>query len=199
MIDTILETIHVSPETIAMCRDFAERSVESSLDEYKRRKQFNRKKIEDDITTGKVVEFAISHALQAHGINCTLPDIAVYEAKQKSFDADLRFGPELQYRIHCKSQKQSQGKAYGISWVFQRYDKLVCKPSAEGLDLIAFSSIADTLDVVQLRHFVNAFDVKGLYNQLKLIHLKSKVAIYNDDLEALPALVTSAPWLTASF
>lgn len=194
MTNQSLKTIAVSPETIALCRDFAERSVHSSLSHYEKRGQGNVTKVKDDITTGKVVEFAICQALRSHSINCSEPDIEVYEAKRKSYSADLMFGESLENAIHCKAQKASQGLAYGISWIFQKYDGLVCKPKPN--DYIALASIADSLNVVELRHFVRADAVKSLYAPLKLLHLnKSKTCLYQSDLESATHLLTTLPWV----
>jgi len=103
---------------------FADHCVTTNLDEYAKRSQENKGKVISDIYNGKVAEYMVYNTLTGKGKNPTPPDIMIYDANKKSFDADINCGI---IDVHVKS---CQGDSpFGSSWLFQPYDLLVSKPS----------------------------------------------------------------------
>lgn len=110
------ETIKISKNDWAKCHEFAVAQLETSINHYKKRKQGNAAKITEDIITGKLGELAAYRFLRSKGIMCAAPDFNIYEARQKSFDADLNFEGK---QFHCKSQSRMSAAKYGESWILQ--------------------------------------------------------------------------------
>jgi hypothetical protein len=117
-----MHKVNISQEIIKRIKEFAENSVDTSINHYKKRGQSRREKIVQDIICGKLGEFGVTEFLRQHGYFVTDPDIEIYTAGKKSFDADLHvYINEDHYNIHCKSQTKDSAKKYGNSWVLQ-YD-----------------------------------------------------------------------------
>jgi hypothetical protein len=105
-----------------MCNHFAEQSYLTNIDCYKYRKQTSPDKIQQDIATGKLAEWGVYFIYLNRDWRCiTPPDMKVYPAEQKSFDADLRWST---FNLHVKSQTQESADRYGDSWIFQAKDPL---------------------------------------------------------------------------
>lgn len=170
--------IHISilPEYHSICQQFSENVVETNLDEYKRRRQFNKSKIIKDIYQGKIVELAI-----ARTIGCQDPDFNVYSSKKKSYSCDLKHnGMDL----HIKSQHEDVSKKYGESWVFQRSDKLTYKPKES--DHLIFALVNN--ESVIVKGLYKAESLVDYYKPTRLPHLTSKCCIYFEDIKDIPAL-----------
>ncbi len=104
------------------CSLFAKHSVSTSLSEYKKRNQFNKDKIIDDIYNGKKAEFMVYNFLIAKQRKLSSPDLNIYERYDKSYDADL-YLEDADAHIHVKSHKVNGN--FPVSWVFQKKDPLL--------------------------------------------------------------------------
>lgn len=109
------------PEIYNMCKAFAEKVVDTNLDEYASRKQFDKQKIISDILIGKLAEWGVYFIYLEDNRRLDPPDMKVYTADKKSYDADLRYG---NYKLHIKSQTVESVRRYGHSWLFQTKDPL---------------------------------------------------------------------------
>ena len=115
-----------------LCMLFAENCIETNIDEYRRRNQLNLEKIVNDIYHGKLAEVLV-HDYVSNLKACSSPDFMIYEARRKSFDADLSTDTA---NIHVKSCIQSR---HSNSWVFQPNDPVVINPSEkDSLALFVF-------------------------------------------------------------
>jgi hypothetical protein len=119
-----------------------------------------------------MAEYAVWNYLQRDGKDATFPDIAIYPAKKKSYDADITCGD---IKIHVKSCV-AMG-VYPISWVFQPNDPVTINPSNK--DFLALVSIE--ADNSFNAYFIKAVDVLGIYEEPKKAELNKKV-IYESTL-----------------
>lgn len=103
-------------EKYEQCKDFANKQLDTSRDQYRRRNQSNPERIIKQISDGKMGELLAYDHMKLLGFDCTEPDFAIYTARFKSFDADLISGDT---HVHVKTQCQSSAAKYGTSWVFQ--------------------------------------------------------------------------------
>jgi len=104
----------------AQCKLFADYSVETHLDEYKRRGQEDIEKIKQDIYYGKIGEMMVYNYMKQDGIKDVSPiDLNIYEHKQKSYDADFRVGA---HNVHVKTHVVNNN--FPASWMFQKNDPL---------------------------------------------------------------------------
>jgi hypothetical protein len=151
---------------------FSKEVFYTNLDKYKQRNQSDVKKVISDIYIGKMSEFAVWNYLQRDGKDATFPDIMIYPANKKSYDADITAGD---VKIHVKSCV-AMG-VYPISWVFQPNDPVTINPSNK--DFLALVSIED--DNSFNAYFVKAADVLQIYEKPKKEGLDKKV-IYESTL-----------------
>ena len=149
--------IDIKLDDYLKCVQFAHDSIETNLDAYARRNQKRIHKILNDIIIGKIAEFGVHKYLMTKN-HLNEPDLKVYNKNEKSFDADLKF---LNYNIHVKSQSIEQSEKYGISWSFQKQDKLITDP--DNNDVI-FLCIVNDLEVIIL-NYGKANKYKGLYGE----------------------------------
>jgi hypothetical protein len=151
---------------------FSKEVFYTNLDKYKQRNQSDVKKVISDIYIGKMSEFAVWNYLQRDGKDATFPDIMIYPANKKSYDADITAGD---VKIHVKSCV-AMG-VYPISWVFQPNDPVTINPSNK--DFLALVSIED--DNSFNAYFVKAADMLQIYEKPKKEGLDKKV-IYESTL-----------------
>jgi hypothetical protein len=144
----------------------------SSKETYLARNSNSRYKATKDIYLGKMAEFAVYNFLISQGKKVTFPDIAIYQTKQKSNDADLVSDNNL---IHVKSCMLVS--SYPISWLFQPTDEVTINPKEN--DFFAFTICTDKSEFYG--YFAKSIDFIGMYRDPKLEHLKKKV-IYEEDL-----------------
>lgn len=173
-------------QDILACKTFSQ-DVNTSL--YAQRGQLNDDKRKKDAFIGKLGEVAAYHLLKGKIENLTEPDFKIYEAKNKSWDFDLKGD---KYNVHVKSQNVEQGKKYGTSWLFQKgngkarhYDKEIFDQLSPN-QYIAFMSV-DLVDwSADLKAFVglNLLHEKNLFDEPKLTYLQfgNKCAVYFDSL-----------------
>lgn len=153
--------------------------------EYKRRGAFKR----EDILVGALGEIAVAKYLQALGFAVNDPDFSIYDAKSKSFDCDLTDGKRL---FHVKSQSKKSAKMYGESWLLQRRDPLVNKPTIKDYIIPCVvdleTNTATLYGVMSFRAIVKNNGV----GECKVHQLRhSKVALY---LESMAELSHSIRW-----
>lgn len=99
------------------CYEFARKEIVTTERMRNKRGQFNRKKMIYDTTVGKMGEWAVCWLFWQQNLDCSEPDMEIYEKHRKSFDADLIYdGVEL----HVKSQCEEAARRYGTSFVFQK-------------------------------------------------------------------------------
>lgn len=165
-------TMTLDSDTIKKCEDFANNSIHTNINEYKRRNQSNPEKIKFDIITGKKAEFAVYNYLISKDKICTEPDLNVYTARKKNFNADLLCEDR---EIHVKSQDKKQADKYTMSWTFHITDKLTTVPSEN--DYICLCIVDN--DKVEIKTIEKASFFVGKYGEPKLHQLKnSKKVIY---------------------
>lgn len=109
-------TKEIWEEKYNKCREFANKQLDTSRDQYRRRNQSNPERIIKQISDGKMGELLAYDHLKSMGFDCTEPDFEIYTARLKSFDADLISGDS---HVHVKTQCKESADRYGTSWVFQ--------------------------------------------------------------------------------
>ena len=123
---------------------------------------------------GSVGEYGVYKHLQSNGIDVCKPDLKIYEARNKSFDADL-FNDDV--KIHVKSQSVASAKRYGNSWLLQRSDRVTKDPGAN--EYFAFTNVdgrdVTILGIVKCRDIIK----KELLDECKVPSYRhSKYALY---------------------
>lgn len=159
-----------------LCTLFSSEVYHTNKDMYSSRNQTDENKVRSDIYLGKMAEFAVYNYLISKGKKCSAPDILIYQAKQKSYDADLFVNDSSP--LHVKSCMSSS--AYGNSWVFQPNDPLVTEPAEdETIALVIVNSNAE-FDC----YIVKALDAVDMYRAPRKIELNKKV-LYEEDFTNL--------------
>jgi len=154
---------------------FMKEVYSTNKDQYDKRNQTNRSKVESDIYMGKMAEFAVWNFLVDQKKPATFPDIGVYPKELKSFDADINSGD---VKIHVKScMDVSQ---FPNSWVFQPNDSLCISPSDKEFLALVISYPSKKFEA----YFVSASKVIELYRPPRKEGLDKKV-IYEEDLITL--------------
>ena len=181
--------IQLSKYYINKCWQFAEESVDSSLNHYRARNQnARRNKIIQDICVGKMGELAVYFYLER--LEPSKPDFQIYTRANKSFDPDL-LTAKRSLRIHCKSQSLESSESYGKSWILQfsgngsgHKDKLFKQRSNE--DYIALTNVDLHNGEVKV---LGVYKINDLFENdlVKLPKLKwlerTKRAIYFTDIK----------------
>ena len=106
-----------------LCTIFANACVKTNRDEYDRRNQSNVGKVRSDIRNGKLAEIMVYSLFMKRGARPFPIDFLIYEAKNKSFDADIYTRKK---NIHVKSCLDDG--PFPNSWLFQPWDSLVSNP-----------------------------------------------------------------------
>lgn len=123
---------YIGRDIIKLCEIFADRVISTNKDQYGKRKQYNQSKIWNDIFYGKLAEWGVYFIYLDRGRkNIDPPDMKIYKARDKSFDADLKYGL---FNLHIKSQTYESAYRYGDSWIFQAKDPLF--ESANEYDIV---------------------------------------------------------------
>jgi hypothetical protein len=186
MINTFLFT----QNQFDMCLSFANNSVNSSIDFYKKRNQFNKPKIIQDILSGKLAEELVYQKLKEYYSDLTEPDYAIYDKKNKSWEADLRV-PSENLRIAVKSQTEDAARRWGRSWVFQLgnardYDKeVVLKKNNHYVALVSLD-LPNMCGEIKAIVSIQWLHDNDMFKEMKLKYLQNnKKAVYYDDLISL--------------
>ena len=155
--------------------NFANESANSSASKYKQRKQSNISKIKNDIFIGKVAEYSVYNYYMSKGFKVTPPDVKIYHAKNKSYDADLKI-LDKDYQIHVKSHFVKS--LFPPSWVFQKIDPLVTNPSPKDVVVLCMINSQGEGEAI----IEKATSLPDKYKPLLKQSLQSKTAIYFKDL-----------------
>jgi len=109
------KTISLDDETVKKAREFADLVVKTI--NYSDSNQFNLSKIANDHFISKIGEEAVKKTFESLGKSVEGPDYAIYEKKEKTWDADLLIDDGVE--IAVKTQKKSTADRFGLSWTFQ--------------------------------------------------------------------------------
>ena len=98
---------------------------------YRDSNQSIKEKVRDDHFVSKLGEEAVRILFEGRQCQVDGPDYGVYEAKRKSWAADLRVNG---LEVAVKTQRRSAANRYGLSWTFQdspeRRDPILDMPDA---------------------------------------------------------------------
>jgi hypothetical protein len=153
------------------CDLFSKFSVFSSLEEYKKRNQFDKEKIINDIYNGKVAEFMVYNFLILKQKKVNSPDLNIYENYNKSYDADLSLQGA---NIHIKSHNVNSN--FPVSWVFQKKDSLITKIKDD--DFLALVVMNKEINYMYLKKISEVIFKEPVKESLK----ETKLCIYENDL-----------------
>lgn len=84
----------------------------------------NAERVFNHIVKGKMGEFYMALHLDKYG-ECSLPDLRIYPAKDKSYDADLQLNGT---DVHCKTTCRESARRFGEAWAFNHNDPLIRDP-----------------------------------------------------------------------
>ena len=123
------QTILIPAEARQRASTFAD-DVTTTVD-YTDSYQSKKEKIRDDHFVSKLGEEAVRILFQGRECLVEGPDYGVYEARRKSWAADLKING---LDVAVKTQRRSAGNRYGLSWTFQdspeRRDPILDAPEA---------------------------------------------------------------------
>lgn len=123
------QTILIPEDVRARTSEFANAVTETV--NYRDSNQSAREKIRDDHFVSKLGEEAVRILFQGRECLVEGPDYGVYEAKRKSWAADLKING---LEVAVKTQRRSAAQRYGLSWTFQdspeRRDPILDMPDA---------------------------------------------------------------------
>lgn len=123
------------------------------------------------IAWGKFGEWLIAFELDLLG-ECSEPDMKIYAAKKKSFDADLTLNG---VDVHCKTTTVTSAKRWGESWCFKAQDPLLKNP--EGF--ISLCTIDTEKEMAKTYGPFEAKLIVPLLEEPKAPNQKGKVRILN--------------------
>jgi len=171
--------IKFTKEHLQKADEFAN-AVNTSL--YARRNQWDADKRKLDSKIGKLGELAVYETLKPTISDLSYPDFAIYTAKQKSWDYDLK---AKDINLHVKCQNVVQAQRYGESWIFELTDKHIFKEYTEN-DYVAFVTVDLVKGEGNLKSILKVSDLhkKALFKKPKLDKLVSKAAVYYTDIES---------------
>jgi hypothetical protein len=173
-----MNEIKFTQDHLQKAEDFSN-AVNTSL--YARRNQWDAGKRKLDSKIGKLGELAVYETLKPLYDDLSYPDFAIYSAKQKSWDYDLK---AKDINLHVKCQNIVQAQRYGESWIFELTDKHIFKDFTDK-DYVAFV----TVDMVKGEGYiksilpVSVLHKNALFKKPKLDKLISKAAVYFDDVK----------------
>lgn len=124
--ETLLYSVPLDFQIQAVCKNFADMVVDTNKDCYAKRNQTDIEKIKHDIFIGKLGEWGVYFIYLERGHKICPPDMNIYSVKDKSYDADLKFGL---FNLHIKSQTFESSQRFGHSWMFQANDPVLIKPN----------------------------------------------------------------------
>ena len=161
---------------------FAANSVKTSQDMYARRGQSDVNKIIWDIRNGKLAE-EISYSLLSKNFpNLSAPDYQIYQAGQKSWDADLK---NDKIQIAVKSQNKETAERFGLSWIFSKNDTNVFDTNDQHhYACFVMLDLKRSYGVLKAIVSIEWLKQNNLFKPLRKANLNStKVAVYYDDLK----------------
>lgn len=144
-------TTFKTPQVIQIPEDAKQRASEfakavASTVNYKDSNQSIQNKIQDDHFVSKLGEEAVRILFQSRECQVEGPDYGVYEARRKSWAADLKING---LDVAVKTQRRSAGNRYDVSWTFQdspeRRDPILDMPDA-WVCLVVFEDLQDVTE-----------------------------------------------------
>ena len=166
----------LSNKTMAHIRTFATNCA--STNNY-----VNMGKIQNDILVGKMAEIHIYKLFAAYYPGLTLPDFAIYQRGEKSWEHDLSAISPKPISISVKGQDILQAKKYDPSWVFSRFDKSINITNPN--HFAAFCIVDPANRYVELKAVVNVNTLTNLslFSNMKIGWLNNtKKCVYEKDL-----------------
>ncbi|GAB1472150.1 hypothetical protein MASR2M66_30280 [Chloroflexota bacterium] len=137
-----------TPQVILLPEDARERALAfaqavTGTVNYKDSNQSILEKIRDDHFVSKLGEEAVRILFQGRQCLVEGPDYGVYEAKRKSWTADLKVNG---LDVAVKTQRRSAAQRYGLSWTFQdspeRRDPILDAPE-DWVCLVVFEDLKE--------------------------------------------------------
>jgi len=129
--------ITVSSEDIALSKDYTNKVMSSTVEEYTRRANGNitPESIWWDTFISKKSEFAMYRYLTSMDFKCSAPDVNIYDIKNKSFSSDLTISifDTRKIKVHVKCVEKDKIKYYRHqpSYTFEYKDTVTIRPSLE--------------------------------------------------------------------
>lgn len=133
--------------------------MSDSVKLYTTRRNTNAGRALSDMWIGKMGEFFAAELFRQRGIECTEPDLTVYDSRHKSWDADLVAGG---HPVHVKTCRDTISRVLSCrkhtvgSWTFQLHDDLVRNPKRED-DFVAFVYVPNSASLSGIVHSVRRF------------------------------------------
>ncbi|RJP52588.1 MAG: hypothetical protein C4557_05935 [Anaerolineaceae bacterium] len=123
------QTVHIPTDAVERARAFAVEVIGTV--NYEDSRQSIQEKIRDDHFVSKLGEEAVRILFERRECRVEGPDYGVYEARRKSWAADLKVNG---LEVAVKTQRRSAANRYGLSWTFQdspeRRDPILNSPDA---------------------------------------------------------------------
>lgn len=125
-----------TPQSVLVPEEAAKRAQRFSMEvsktvDYRDSNQSVIEKVRDDHFVSKLGEEAARILFEGRNCSVAGPDYGVYEARRKSWAADLKIN---NLEVAVKTQRRSAAKRYGLSWTFQdspeRRDPILDMPDA---------------------------------------------------------------------
>lgn len=125
-----------TPQTILLPENVRKRALAFAVEvtgtvNYEDSRQSITEKIRDDHFVSKLGEEAVRILFEGRECRVEGPDYGVYEARRKSWAADLKVNG---LEVAVKTQRRSAANRYGLSWTFQdspeRRDPILNSPDA---------------------------------------------------------------------
>lgn len=173
-------TIKFTKEHLKKADDF---SNEVNTNLYARaRNQWDADKRKLDSKIGKLGELVVYELLKPNYNDLSYPDFAIYTAKQKSWDYDLK---AKNVNLHVKCQNVIQAQRYGESWIFELTDKHIFKEYTDN-DYVAFVTVDLGKNEGYLKSILKVSELhsNSLFKKPKLEKLFSKAAVYYNDISS---------------
>lgn len=113
-------------ELINKCKEFAQNSLPTSVDQYTKRGQDPAKEYRQiiQLTNGKLGEELSYAAYFPYYPQLSLPDHQVYHRKDKSWTPDLT-DEVSNIKIAVKTKDARDAKEWGASWIFEKTDRKI--------------------------------------------------------------------------
>lgn len=140
-----------TPQTIIIPNEAQERAFRfaemvTATVNYQDSNQSIKEKIRDDHFVSKLGEEAVRILFQGRECLVEGPDYGVYEARRKSWAADLKVNG---LEVAVKTQRRSAANRYGLSWTFQdsseRRDPILSMPNA-WVCLVVFEDLKSEME-----------------------------------------------------
>lgn len=129
----------------------------------------------DDILIGALAEIAIYKMLKKH-YKIGKPDFTLHSKKKKSYNADLTDGF---YHFHVKGQSLDSALRYGVSWLLQRNDPLICNLPDNNFIVPCLVDIKNKVVKVYGINSIKYLHDNHCFGECRVKHFQfSKVALY---------------------